>query len=132
MIPHDAIENTSSTARTSLAIGPASSTRLHTSRPEPVLANGTGAKVIPCGRATISARRRRTPVMLSHGFAARQRNAHRSVTVPVLRTLRIRDLAILDDVTVEFGDGLNVLTGETGAGKSILVDALGLVAGARG
>jgi DNA repair protein RecN (Recombination protein N) len=70
--------------------------------------------------------------MLSHGFAARQRNAQRSATVPVLRTLRIRDLAILDDVTVEFGDGLNVLTGETGAGKSILVDALGLVAGARG
>ena len=50
----------------------------------------------------------------------------------VLRTLRIRDLAILDDVVVEFGDGFNVLTGETGAGKSILVDALGLVAGGRG
>ncbi len=60
------------------------------------------------------------------------KHALRSATEPVLRTLRIRDLAILDDVTVEFGGGLNVLTGETGAGKSIVVDALSLVAGARG
>jgi DNA repair protein RecN (Recombination protein N) len=42
----------------------------------------------------------------------------------MLRTLRIRDLVIMDDLTVDFGRGLNVLTGETGAGKSILVDAL--------
>lgn len=49
----------------------------------------------------------------------------------MLRTLRIRNLVIVDDVTVEFGPGLNLLTGETGAGKSILVDALALVAGAR-
>jgi DNA repair protein RecN (Recombination protein N) len=49
----------------------------------------------------------------------------------VLKTLRIRDLAIIEDVTVEFGPGLNVLTGETGAGKSIVVDALGLAAGDR-
>ncbi len=50
----------------------------------------------------------------------------------MLTTLRIRDLAIVDDLTVEFGPGLNLLTGETGAGKSIVVDALGLVAGRRG
>jgi len=49
----------------------------------------------------------------------------------LLRTLRIRNLVIIEDLTVEFGPGLNLLTGETGAGKSILVDALGLVAGAR-
>ena len=49
----------------------------------------------------------------------------------LLRTLRIRNLVIIEDVTVEFGPGLNLLTGETGAGKSILVDALGLIAGAR-
>lgn len=49
----------------------------------------------------------------------------------MLTTLRIRDLAIIEDLTVEFGAGLNVLTGETGAGKSILVDALGLAAGDR-
>lgn len=49
----------------------------------------------------------------------------------MLRTLRIRDFVIFEDATVEFGEGLNLFTGETGAGKSILVDALGLVSGAR-
>ncbi len=49
----------------------------------------------------------------------------------MLRTLRVRELAIIEDLTVEFGPGLNLLTGETGAGKSILVDALGLVTGDR-
>jgi DNA repair protein RecN (Recombination protein N) len=49
----------------------------------------------------------------------------------LLRTLRIRRLVIIEDLTVEFGPGLNLLTGETGAGKSILVDALSLVAGDR-
>ena len=49
----------------------------------------------------------------------------------MLATLRIRSLAIVDDLTLELGPGLNVLTGETGAGKSIVVDALGLVAGGR-
>jgi DNA repair protein RecN (Recombination protein N) len=48
-----------------------------------------------------------------------------------LRSLRVRNLVILEDVAVEFGDGLNLLTGETGAGKSVLVDALDLASGAR-
>ena len=48
-----------------------------------------------------------------------------------LTTLRIRNLVIIEDLTAEFGSGLNLLTGETGAGKSILVDALGLIVGAR-
>jgi len=50
----------------------------------------------------------------------------------MLKTLRIRNLVTIDDLSVEFGPGLNVLTGETGAGKSIVVDALGLAAGERG
>jgi DNA repair protein RecN (Recombination protein N) len=49
----------------------------------------------------------------------------------MLRTLRIRQFVIFEDSTVEFGSGLNLFTGETGAGKSILVDALGLASGAR-
>jgi len=49
----------------------------------------------------------------------------------MLSTLKIRDLVLIDDVALEFGGGLNVLTGETGAGKSILLDALGLATGAR-
>lgn len=49
----------------------------------------------------------------------------------MLATLRVRDLVLIEDVELEFTPGLNVLTGETGAGKSILLDALGLAAGAR-
>jgi len=45
--------------------------------------------------------------------------------------LRIRGLALLDDVSLELAPGLNVLTGETGAGKSIIVDAVALLRGAR-
>jgi DNA repair protein RecN (Recombination protein N) len=49
----------------------------------------------------------------------------------MLATLKIRDLVLIEDVALDFAPGLNVLTGETGAGKSILLDALGLAAGAR-
>ena len=49
----------------------------------------------------------------------------------MLRFLRVRRLAVIDSVEVEFGPGLNVLTGETGAGKSILVEAVGLLLGGR-
>jgi DNA repair protein RecN (Recombination protein N) len=49
----------------------------------------------------------------------------------MLHTLRIRQFVIIEDLTIEFGKGFNLLTGETGAGKSILVDALGWIAGAR-
>ena len=50
----------------------------------------------------------------------------------MLSYLHIRGLALLDDVALELGRGMNVLTGETGAGKSIIVDALALLRGARG
>lgn len=49
----------------------------------------------------------------------------------MLVTLHVRDFAIIDEVTLELGPGLNVLTGETGAGKSILVDAVALLIGGR-
>jgi DNA repair protein RecN (Recombination protein N) len=49
----------------------------------------------------------------------------------MLHYLQIRDFAIIDSVEVEFRGGLTVLTGETGAGKSIIVDALELLAGGR-
>lgn len=49
----------------------------------------------------------------------------------MLRELRIKNLAIIDDLRVRFEDGLNVLTGETGAGKSIIVDSLSLALGSR-
>jgi DNA repair protein RecN (Recombination protein N) len=49
----------------------------------------------------------------------------------VLDYLRVRGLALLDDVALEFEPGMNVLTGETGAGKSIIVDALTLLRGGR-
>ena len=49
----------------------------------------------------------------------------------MLTSLQIRDFAIVDQISVEFGPGMTVLTGETGAGKSILVDALGLSLGDR-
>ncbi len=49
----------------------------------------------------------------------------------MLRELRVRDLAVIADVTLPLQPGLNVLTGETGAGKSMLVDALALLLGER-
>lgn len=50
----------------------------------------------------------------------------------MLRALEIRDMLIIDRLELEFQPGLNVLTGETGAGKSILLDSLGFVLGWRG
>ncbi|WP_347310466.1 DNA repair protein RecN [Defluviimonas sp. SAOS-178_SWC] len=50
----------------------------------------------------------------------------------MLRSLEIRDMLIIDRLDLDFRPGLNVLTGETGAGKSILLDCLGFVLGWRG
>ncbi|HVS49188.1 MAG TPA: DNA repair protein RecN [Candidatus Dormibacteraeota bacterium] len=50
----------------------------------------------------------------------------------MLKELRVRDLALVAECRVRFGSGLNLLTGETGSGKSLIVDALSLTLGARG
>ena len=50
----------------------------------------------------------------------------------MLMNLQVRDFAIVEKIDIEFEPGMTVLTGETGAGKSILVDAIGLVLGERG
>src|SRR5437867_5904652 len=49
----------------------------------------------------------------------------------MLRRLRVRDLALVAEAEVALGPGLNLLTGETGSGKSLIVDALGLALGDR-
>ena len=49
----------------------------------------------------------------------------------MLRSLYIKNYALIEEISVEFEHGLNILTGETGAGKSILIDALGLLLGDR-
>ena len=49
----------------------------------------------------------------------------------MLRHLRVTNFAILSDVAVELGPGMNVLTGETGAGKSLIVEAVNLLRGGR-
>lgn len=50
----------------------------------------------------------------------------------MLREIHIQNFALIDRLTLSFGEGLNILTGETGAGKSIIIGALGLVLGERG
>jgi DNA repair protein RecN (Recombination protein N) len=49
----------------------------------------------------------------------------------VLRSIRIRNFAIIEQLDLQFEEGMTALTGETGAGKSILIEALGLALGER-
>ena len=49
----------------------------------------------------------------------------------MLLSLTIRNIALMDEMQVEFDSGLHVFTGETGAGKSILVDSIALLLGGR-
>src|SRR5690606_8252791 len=62
------------------------------------------------------------------------RSRHSSLLTPrrcMLSLIRVKNYAVIDEVELEFDAGLSVVTGETGAGKSIIVDALGLALGDR-
>ena len=50
----------------------------------------------------------------------------------MIREIKIRNLALIRDLTIQFDKGFSVFTGETGAGKSILLGAIGLLLGERG
>ena len=47
----------------------------------------------------------------------------------MLQSLTIKNIALIDNLTIELGNGFNVLTGETGAGKSLIIDSLALLLG---
>lgn len=49
----------------------------------------------------------------------------------MILSMRMRNIALIEELSLEFGEGLHVMTGETGAGKSIVVDAVNLVLGER-
>ena len=49
----------------------------------------------------------------------------------MLTLLKVKNIALIDEIEIEFGEGLNLLTGETGSGKSIIVDSLGALTGGR-
>ena len=49
----------------------------------------------------------------------------------MLQRLEIQNIAIIDKIEIELGEGLNVLTGETGAGKSIIIDSINAILGER-
>ena len=49
----------------------------------------------------------------------------------MIATLHIRNIGIIEDISIDFGKNLNVLTGETGAGKTLIIDSLQILAGGR-
>ncbi len=49
----------------------------------------------------------------------------------MIRHLKIRDFAIIENADIDFHDGLNIITGETGSGKSIVIEAVSLALGSR-
>ena len=49
----------------------------------------------------------------------------------MISTLHIKNIGIIDDLLIDLNNGLNVLTGETGAGKTLIIDSLGIIAGGR-
>ena len=49
----------------------------------------------------------------------------------MITTLHIKNIGIIEDLSIDFQQGLNVLTGETGAGKTLIIDSLQMVSGGR-
>ena len=49
----------------------------------------------------------------------------------MITTLHIKNIGIIDDLSIDLNEGLNVLTGETGAGKTLIIDSLGIISGGR-
>ena len=49
----------------------------------------------------------------------------------MINTLHIKNVGIIDEISIDLGKGFNVLTGETGAGKTLIIDSLGILAGSR-
>ena len=49
----------------------------------------------------------------------------------MISTLHIKNIGIIDDLTIDLNEGLNVLTGETGAGKTLIIDSLEIISGGR-
>ena len=49
----------------------------------------------------------------------------------MITTLHIKNIGIIDDLTIDFNEGLNILTGETGAGKTLIVDSINIIIGGR-
>ena len=49
----------------------------------------------------------------------------------MISTLHIKNIGIIEDLVIDFNDGFNVLTGETGAGKTLIIGALSIIAGGR-
>src|SRR5260370_36239558 len=82
------------------------------------------------GGVCYAARKLRTVVRLrSRAADEGVRATRKDRRTLVLAELRLENYAVIDNVVIEFAPGLNLLTGETGAGKSILIDALGLLLG---
>jgi DNA repair protein RecN (Recombination protein N) len=68
---------------------------------------------------------------LGSWFVAPQRSCVRLCSSAMLREIHIQNYAVIENLRVEFEPGLNILSGETGSGKSILIDALSLALGGR-
>src|SRR6476661_7140353 len=74
--------------------------------------------------------RRTTPATVKTAF--RRTRVSRGITAPMLRELSVQNMALIEDLRVELERGFCAWTGETGAGKTLLLTALGLLLGDRG